>query len=96
MASYASIVENVPEYINPINFDLLGKVMGAKQARFDQNLAQTEQVMAELKLQENLLLRDEDKQAFVSKVQGLVILYIPQILFIFYLVFICFIVKFVV
>ena len=72
MASYASIVENIPEYINPINFDLLGKVMGAKQARFDQNLAQTEQVMSELKLQENLLLRDKDKQAFVSKVQGLV------------------------
>jgi len=35
MATYASIVENIPEYINPINFDLLGKVMGAKQGRFD-------------------------------------------------------------
>lgn len=72
MASYQSILDNQPEYISPINLGLLNTVMGAKQGRYDQNLSKYDQVLQELKLNENLLVRDKDKEYFANTVQSLI------------------------
>ena len=72
MASYQSILDNQPEYISPINLGLLNTVMGAKQGRYDQNLSKYDQVLQELKLNENLLVRDQDKEYFANTVQSLI------------------------
>lgn len=72
MASYLGILDNQPDYVNPLNLQLLDSVMRGKQGRFDQNVAQIDQTLAELKIQENLLLRPEDREIFANKAQSLI------------------------
>lgn len=72
MANYLAQLDQFNEVQSPLNIDLIGKVMQAKQGKYDQNLAKIDETLAQLKVQENLLLRQEDKEYFANNVQSLI------------------------
>lgn len=71
MANYNSQIANFGEVKSPIDVDFMGKVLMAKQGQFDEGLSSINQTFAELKQQENLLKRDEDKARFAGKIQSI-------------------------
>lgn len=71
MANYNSQIASFGEVQSPLNLDLMGKVLMAKQGEFNKNLADVDQGLAELKQQENLLIRPEDKARLSGNIQAL-------------------------
>lgn len=71
MANYNSIPQQFSEVQSPLNLDLMGKVMMAKQGQFDKSVAEVDQVLSELKQKENLLIRPEDKARLSGNIQSL-------------------------
>jgi len=71
MANYNSIAQVFGEVKSPVDVDFMGKVLMAKQDQFDAGLSAVNQTFAELKQQENLLKRDEDKARFAGKIQSI-------------------------
>lgn len=72
MASYQGSLDKNNDPQNPINLQLVNMVMGARQQRFDYNQSQYDQALQELKLNENILIRPEDKQYFAEKTRNLI------------------------
>lgn len=72
MASYLSTPDTPQEYQSPINLNLLNQALSVNQGKYDNGLQTYQNNLAQLKIQENLLLRDEDKQRFSQNVQGLI------------------------
>lgn len=72
MASYLSTPDTPQQYQSPINLNLLNQALSVNQGKYDNGLQKYQNNLAQLKIQENLLLRDEDKQRFSQNVQGLI------------------------
>jgi len=71
MANYNSIAQVFGEVKSPVDVDFMGKVLMAKQNSFDEGLSAINETFAQLKQQENLLKRDEDKARFAGKIQSI-------------------------
>jgi len=72
MASYLSTPDTPQEYQSPINLNLLNQALSVNQGKYDNGLQKYNNNLAQLKVQENLLLRQEDKDRFAQNVQGLI------------------------
>lgn len=72
MASYLSTPDSPQQVQSPIDLKLLNQALAANQGRYDDGLQKYQNNLAQLKVQENLLLRDEDKLRFSQNVQGLI------------------------
>jgi len=72
MASYLSTPDSPQQYQSPINLNLLNQALSTNQGKYDNGLQKYQNNLVQLKVQENLLLRDEDKQRFSQNVQGLI------------------------
>ena len=72
MASYLSNPDTPQEYQSPINLNLLNQALSVNQGKYDNGLQKYNNNLAQLKVQENLLLRQEDKDRFAQNVQGLI------------------------
>jgi hypothetical protein len=72
MTTYQSIVPNITPYQAPTDVEFSAKVMGAVQGRYDKNLAEIDETLAQLGQVENSLLRPEDKEIFAQRAQEMV------------------------
>jgi len=72
MASYLSTPDTPQEYQSPINLNLLNQALSVNQGKYDNGLQKYNNNLVQLKVQENLLLRQEDKDRFAQNVQGLI------------------------
>lgn len=72
MASYLSTPDSPQEYQSPINLNLLNQALSVNQGKYDNGLQKYQNNLQQLKIQENLLIRDEDKIRFSQNVQGLI------------------------
>ena len=72
MASYLSTPDSPQEVQSPIDLKILNQALAANQGRYDNGLQKYNNNLAQLKVQENLLLRQEDKDRFAQNVQGLI------------------------
>ena len=71
MANYQSIPQNFNQIQSPIDTELIGKVLGAKQQQFDTNMAKVDETLAQIKMQENILVRPEDRERLANNVNSL-------------------------
>lgn len=72
MASFASNLDTFNEYISPVNVGLQMQVMGAIDERFNKNQSDIDNTLASLHQQENLLIRQPDKELFAAKTQSII------------------------
>lgn len=72
MANYQSPLAQYNQPVEPINLNLLNQALKVNQDKYDTGLQNYESNLAQLKVQENLLLREPDKQRFAQNVQGLI------------------------
>jgi hypothetical protein len=71
MASYQSIPAQMPQVQQPMDVDFMGKVLMAKEGQTNANIAQIDETLGQLKIQENMLIGDQRKARFANNVQTL-------------------------
>ena len=71
MASYQSIPAQYNKVVEPLDVDLMGKVLMAKEGQTNANIAQIDETLGQLKIQENMLIGDQRKARFANNVQTL-------------------------
>ena len=71
MASYQSLSAQFSPIQQPLDTELMGKVLMAKEQQTNQNIAQIDETLGQLKIQENMLIGDQRKARFANNVQGL-------------------------
>lgn len=71
MANYNSVPQQFNPVQSPLDVDFMGKVLMAKEQQTNLNIAKIDETLGQLKIQEDLLIREEDKQRFATNVQGL-------------------------
>jgi hypothetical protein len=72
MASYQSNLDQFNAYQAPGDLNLINQTLAINQQKYDVGEQAYEDNLSKLKLQEDLLLRPEDKQRFARNVQGLI------------------------
>jgi len=72
MANYQSREDRYNRVQDPINLNLINSVLAAKEGKYDQNLAQIDQSLAELGSIDSRLLRAEDREHLSNNIKGLV------------------------
>ena len=71
MASYQGIAQQFNKIVEPLDVDLMGKVLMAKEGQTNANIAQIDETLGQLKIQENMLIGDKRKARFANNVQTL-------------------------
>lgn len=71
MANYNSIPAQMPQIQQPLDVDFMGKVLMAKEGQTNANIAQIDETLGQLKIQENMLIGDQRKERFANNVQTL-------------------------
>jgi len=73
MASYQSSLDQFNEYKAPGDLSLINQTLALQQEKYDVGEKNYQDNLAQLKVQENLLLRPEDRARFAANVQGLIL-----------------------
>lgn len=68
MANAYSVPQSMGQYVDPINLNLVNAALGAKQQRYDYNVAKVDSLLSEFSSIE--LVRDQDKQYLADRVNG--------------------------
>ena len=71
MASYQSLSAQFSQIQQPLDVDFMGKVLMAKEGQTNANIAQIDETLGQLKIQENMLIGDQRKERFANNVQTL-------------------------
>ena len=71
MANYNSIPQQFNSVQPPLDVDFMGKVLMAKEGQTNANIAQIDETLGQLKIQENMLIGDKRKARFANNVQTL-------------------------
>ena len=71
MASYQSLSAQFNPVQPPMDVDFMGKVLMAKEGQTNANIAQIDETLGQLKIQENMLIGDQRKARFANNVQTL-------------------------
>jgi hypothetical protein len=72
MANFNGVLDQFNTPQAPGDLNLINSTLAINQAKYDQGEQNYENNLAQLKVQENLMVRDEDKARFSKNVQGLI------------------------